>query len=290
MPMDLLGLGFQGTTALRVRAICRADDEAAARAAVGRLAPLEGDPPVRAPEGLLYTSCNDGYFERYARDFLRSARLHAPDLYLHVHVFDPSPSTLASLDRAAADSPVSYSFERVARAPEPVRLSDGQYWVCARFVRLWQLMEAVRSPVLAVDVDAAVRNPLAAAIAAHRNADVSIFLRPRFSWYRRVLGAALLVQPSELGRRFLRDCAATFAGLALRPGRETMDQLVLYLVWRWYVRHATGFRQGRLSQSFSDWAYGDESLIWHAKGDRKETLPLERLFAARPDPAAADRV
>ena len=100
------------------------------------------------------------------------------------------------------------------------------------------------------------------------------------------MGAASLFMPSTLGRRFLRDCASVFAEYVYDGARETTDQLVLYLVWSWYCRHAAGFRYGVLTRRFADSAYDDTSLIWHAKGARKRALPPSGLERVGPSPTA----
>jgi hypothetical protein len=78
--------------------------------------------------------------------------------------------------------------------------------------------------------------------------------------------------PTDLGRRFARDCAVALA-LAIRRGPHlAADQLVLYRAWRWYRSHRPGFRCAALAREHSDWRYDKASAVWHAKGKRKRSL------------------
>jgi hypothetical protein len=236
-----------------------------------------------SPHGIVYACCNDSYFARYARNLIHSARENSPDQSLHLHLFDPEPSTLDSLETARAKSAgkLTFSWERLSRAGEPLRTTGGRYFVCARFVRLWQLLEAARSPILAVDSDTLIRNPLTQALRQHEREDVALYLRFGKLPWRRVMGGAVLAEPSPLGLRFMRDCASTFVEFIHAEVRDATDQLVLYLLWRWYERRVSGFRWGTLTRRFSDWRYEDASLVWHEKGTgRKGTLPVERLLGA----------
>ena len=279
MSNKAMRLSFRLRARLRVRRICLGNTDDRAQALVATLGPLEGRMPLPSPHGILYACCNDSYFERYARVFIRSARENSPSQSLHLHLFDPSPSTLAALDSIGSDAafPLTFSWERLSRAD--AALTGGLYFVCARFVRLWQLLEAARSPILAVDCDTVIRNPLTHALRQHEREDIALYLRLEKPEWRRVLGAAVLARPTLVGRRFMRDCAATFVECIHSEALEATDQLILYLLWRWYQRHVPGFLCGALTRRFSDWHYEDASLIWHEKGSGlKGTLPVWRLF------------
>jgi hypothetical protein len=268
----------------RVAAICRADDDRHALDALAALPPLEGVLPGPQAQGIIFTSCDEVYFHRYGLNFVRSAIERSGEQAVHLHLFDPSPMSLGLMERTAAKAaagPVTFSWERTDLARDAPGTPLGRYCVLVRFVRLWQALRASGSPILALDTDAVVRRSFTAAMADHRGDDVALFLRPTASReWRRALAAALLAAPTELGRRFMRDCAASMAALLGQETHTSVDQLVIYLVWRWYRRRMNGFHCGRLTQTYSDWAYRDDSLVWHAKGHRKHAPSAqERLMS-----------
>jgi hypothetical protein len=273
MPKDDAPFLARLRTALLVRAVCRADDDAGAAAALAGLPPLEGDLPAPRPAGIVLTSCDDGYFRRYGRHLARSVLRRSPDQACHLHLVDPTPASLALLRELAAEGAFSFSSERLAAAAAPVRTTLGRYIICSRFARVHQLLAATGSPVLMLDADSLVRLPLTPLLAGLGGCDAALFLRPGSrDPCRRVLGAALAVMPTDLGRRFARDCATALA-LAIRQGPHlAADQLVLYRAWRWYRRIRPAFRCAALAREHSDWRYGEASPVWHAKGKRKRTL------------------
>ena len=284
MPKGDITLLGRVRTSFRVRAAINAGETQAATI-LGRLGRLEGGLPPANPAGIVFTSCNDRYFRPYALHFARSALRFSPAQGCHLHLVDPGAETLGLAEGLRSGGGTagrfSYSFERTATAADPARAGQTRYIICTRFARVWQLLLATGSPILALDADSLVRRPLTALVEHCAGADVGLFRRPkaRESW-RRVLGAALVAMPTEAGRRFMRDCAVALADAAHHGPQLATDQLVLHLLWRWHLRQRPGFRAARLEREHSDWTYGEASLVWHAKGGRKSlTTAFERLAA-----------
>ena len=266
---------------LAVGRICRANDDARSRALLEVLPPLEGETPPATGEGVIYTSCNDKYLDLYVRDLLRSAALHSPAQHFHLHMYDPSPSSLAYVQDLSSRQRLTLTWEHSEKGRVDLAMSGGMYFVCARFIRMWQFLDASRSQILAIDADAVVRNDLTQGFSRHQEADIALFFRhKRRNPLRKVLGAAVMLNPTPLALRFIRDCAAVFITYAREGGWEAIDQLILYLVWRWHRRHVPALRAGQLTLPYSDWTYDDDSYVWHAKGMRKDaSVPLERVFS-----------
>jgi len=273
-------LPFYLSTRLTAVRICHANDDAAAYSAVGLLPPLEGNMPPKTDQGIIYTSCNDLYLDRYVLNLLRSARLHSPRQHFHLHLYDPAPDTRESVLALAEKQNLTVSWEYSSKAKTHVSMKGGMYFVCARFIRMWQLLDASRSQIFAIDADAMIRNDLTNGFSSQFSEDISLFLRRnRLNPLRKVLGAAVMINSTEIGLRFIRDCAVVCVYYIRAGGWEAIDQLILYLVWRWYDRYVAGFRCGELTMPFSDWHYSDNSYVWHAKGSRKDAqIPLDRVL------------
>ncbi len=154
------------------------------------------------------------------------------------------------------------------------------YFQNVRFVRMWQIAKACQSPIFLVDGDAVVRNDTTEAIKKQKEEDVALFLRvKRRNPLRRLLASAVIINPTELGLNYARDCAAVFVPYILKGATEPIDQMLLHLVWRYHAKHVSGFRWANLDLPYSDWTYVDNSYVWHAKGSRKDApIPLEKIF------------
>ena len=82
----------------------------------------------------------------------------------------------------------------------------------------------------------------------------------------------MIIAPSQIGHRFLHDCVGALLHHLEKGPEFHIDQLIIYLVWKWHSKNTTGFRCGQLSPAFSDWEFRSDSLVWHAKGVRKRTF------------------
>jgi len=263
-----------------VRRTCRANSEENTLALLEQLPELEGSMPPHSPQGILYTACDAPYLDRYAHDLIRSATIHSPKQHFHFHLFDPTPEAMASLQEQIDGKRLTVSWEHVDKAKIPIQMKVSLYYQVCRFIRLWQFVRACQSPMLLVDADAIVRNDLSAGFQQHVGRDAALFLRLKHkNIRRRVLAAAAMVFPTELGLNFLRDCAAFMIPYAQKPTKEPIDQMLLYFAWHWHTRNVKGFDCSQLAKTYSDWDYSDSSLIWHAKGSRKkDPMPLEKVF------------
>ena len=122
-------------------------------------------------------------------------------------------------------------------------------------------------------MDSEIRCSLSDAVAEFQDQDVNLFLRLKApNEWSKVLAAAVICGPTALGRRFLRDVSAAVVYHLRNGPKYHIDQLILYFVWKWYTSEEQGFSAGTLTKSFSDWEFHDQSLVWHAKGPRKQTF------------------
>lgn len=192
MPKGDITLLGRVRTSLRVRAAIDAGESQAA-AILGRLGRLEGGLPPANPAGIAFTSCDDAYFRPYALHFARSALRLSPAQGCHLHLVDPGAGTLRLAEglrtRDGTAGRFSYSFERTATAADPVRAGQVRYITCTRFARVWQLLLATGSPVVALDADSLVRRPLTAlADAAHHGPQLAtdqMVLHQVWQWHLR---------------------------------------------------------------------------------------------------------
>lgn len=267
--MDWMRFSFYIPSRLAVKHICRTNTENQTLEWISKLPLVEGSMPPSSSLGIVYTSCNDAYLWKYVKRLLYSVHQNSSAHHFHLHLYDPSSTAIDFLHEQEKLQNLSVSWEYTEHSPSILAVNGGLYYVMARFVRMWQFLRASRSPIFAIDADSVIKNNLAAAFSRQNGNDVAIFLRKRADPLRKVLGAALMAFPTELGLQFMRDCAAVFSYYILKGAWETIDQLIIYLVWRWYKRNVSGFQVGVLNKEYSDWKFHRDSFVWHAKGKRK---------------------
>ncbi len=233
---------------------------------------LEGEMPACARPGpVVVTSCDHGYFRRFARPLAASLDTNAPGHDLHIHVFNPEPGfddELDALRTSLADTTLTASRE-VAPGADPVYFSN------MRLVRLHQIMQACGRGLVSLDADSLVRFPLGdlggATGAALDAADLSVRLRPdRAEIGQKWLATTLVLHDTEA----VRDYLSRVACYVLNCFHEDrlvwyLDQCVLYLVHRMMARAGVAPIFASLPPGYADTTFAPESAIWAAKGDRK---------------------
>ncbi len=233
---------------------------------------LEGEMPACAQPGpVILTSCDHGYFRRFARPLAASLDANAPGHDLHIHVFNPEREfndELDALRTSLANTTVTVSRE-VAPGADPVYFSN------MRLVRLHQIMQAGGRGLVSLDADSLVRLPLGglggATGAALGAAELSVTLRPdRAEIGQKWLATTLVLRDTEAVRHYLSRVACYVLN-CFHEDRLVwyLDQCVLYLVHRMMERAGVAPALAPLAPGYADTTFAPESAIWAAKGDRK---------------------
>ena len=117
---------------------------------LGRFAPLEWV-ERQEPTGdyLICLPCDGVYWQRFGADVVRSIRKTCTGAHLHVHLVDPTDGDIAHA-KALGDPALPID---ISTAAWPGRdCADRQfaktYYACIRFVRLYQLLEETRRPIM----------------------------------------------------------------------------------------------------------------------------------------------
>ena len=252
---------------------------------------LEGGMPASTPRGpapntVLVTSCDHGYFRRFARPLAASIDANAPGRDLHIHVFNPGPEFDDELDALRT----SLGHTNVTASQEVAPEAGPVYFSNMRLVRLHQIMQACGRGLVSLDADSLVRAPLGG---LGGGSDLLVTLRPdRAEIGQKWLATTLVCNESEA----VRDYLARVACYVLNCFHEDrlvwyLDQCVLYLVHRMMARDGAAPTLAPLAPGYADTTFAPDSAIWAAKGDRKTTpafaveaasyaIPLARLSRA----------
>lgn len=243
-------------------------------------AALKGELPPPTGEGVLFAACDDGYYARFAADLVFSAEATGHSHRVHIHLYNPSPETLAHagvLRKSLVHTRLTCSWEGTEY--ERFDIDPVIYFAATRFIMTQHLLEASQSPVLSVDIDGFVHRPLGEAFDLVRAADATFHFRltERRIW-RRILAAAVGFNYSPAALAFCRRTArATMASYRQRPDFHT-DQIVLYHMYRFARRWLPGIHWQHLPLGLVDYDFRDDSFIWTAKGARKDDATFVRII------------
>jgi hypothetical protein len=242
----------------------------------------------RAPcDFFIYSACDRDYFDQFARELINSIRINSPD-HLHLHIFNPRQD---QLEYCAAQPRVSVSYEYVAAdlfnaaaaqwdrpVTDPVSQSQLQrthsamkkghdinlhhrmqktYYACARFVRLAEL--AGTASFMSMDVDALVRSAI-----PRLSCDHDFYLHKITGTKARILAGGMYVNAQGRSSEFLNHYAQQLQqNLAADKIYWGLDQDILDQI-------VPGYVSSNLPISMIDWDMRADSVIWTAKGTRKD--------------------
>lgn len=228
---------------------------------------------------VVYTACDTEYFDQFGQVFCTSAQ-RAGQVSVHLHLFNPRDDQLewcrtndvsatwehvdvAAFDRAAANL-MAAGGEELRRTQ--VAMTKGNdvnvqqriaktYYACARFIRLAEVHQSC-PVVFAGDVDAVVRKPM-----PRLSTDRNFYIHQIFGAKARFLAGGL----------YLNSGAGEFVQAYANVLRSTIEQDRLY----WSVDQdvldplVPRFNYGQLPETLIDWNMRADSVIWTAKGARK---------------------
>lgn len=257
----------------------RAIDEAYGRPealALDRDIALGGSwPTADDPRPLLLAACDEGYFGRFGVHLARSSAARSPATRLHLHLFEPSPDTIAVAAALVGELPDSVTISHEGPARNPFGAPKSFYFAAGRFAIGARLRRELTAPIMMIDADGLVARDLTAGFAALGDMKAGFIFQPdNAARYRRILASAVYLGPGS-DEFFTR--LADGIGLALRQrGHYHVDQLGIHYA----LRHPTP-TIAPLGLEWSDYRFAPDSLIWSAKGARKEQY--EALLAASAD-------
>ena len=235
---------------------------------------------VLAQDFLVYTACDRDYFDQFGKIFCRSA-LTAGQTNVHLHLFNPTDAQLQWCGSNGVGTTWEYTTELnfaplvdklKLTAGEPLRRSlvamekgkdanlkqrlEKTYYACARFIRLAQVHLAC-STLFACDIDAVVRKPI-----PRLSTEKEFYIHQIFGTKARFLAGGLYLNSTAV--KFAQDYADV---LTKNIQQDTlywsMDQDVLDPL-------VPQCNYGQLPETLIDWYMRPESIIWTAKGTRKD--------------------
>ncbi len=237
---------------------------------------VEINPIKVKPNCLLMVFGSWDYVYEHFPAFLGSAKIHAENHAVHLHIINPISDSFAicQLWQEKFHHEFSCSFEMVELPDENfIKL----YTSNVRFYRIGQLLEKYRQPIMAFDIDSMINAKFTLSNEL-QDCDFSLFLRMHYpNQEHKVLVSSVLFNATPLSYEFLVNYGKYF----MKHYQEHklfwyFDQVVMgQLLPAFAANKAVKFLP--LPKTYIDWDFFPESIIWNGKGARKETNQLYRL-------------
>ena len=232
-------------------------------------------PEADSDDLLVFIGCDSTYLLEHGLPFAHSLDRNTPGARLHIHLVNPTTtaeSRLEGIAQALAATTLTHSaeaFDFTGVSSEFAR----SYCASIRFVRLLQLLRAMRQGVLLLDVDVLVRGDLRHVKAAAEGHDCAVHTRFRSRRKReRVFASVFYANPTPASLIYLKDVATRLASaLVTHSARWYIDQCVIYDAYRAARAAGPKLRLRHLPLEYADWTFAKQSLLWAGKGWRKRT-------------------
>ena len=226
---------------------------------------------TEAEQLLLFSACDAGYLG-YAISLIRSADLYSPGFTFVLHIINPVPDSLSRINKLVA----ILKHTRLFVSCEQVDLSvleleqKRAYYASARFPRLSTLLADCRVPILSIDADSLIVNPIDLNFSDKLDAEVVIVRRDLVESRPEHLSIAtgsIWFLPTQGVIDFLGSVA------------DEIDKRFHARTLKWFVDQIVFFRKMKefnkvvkfynLKRKYADWEFGEKSIIWAGKGGRK---------------------
>lgn len=218
---------------------------------------------------LVVAACDETYFERFGIQLARSSALRSPATRVHLHLFAPSVSCVDRAGALAGELGDRLTISREDGSRNPFGRPASFYYAAGRFAIAARLRRTVEAPIMLVDADGLVAADLRQGFDALAGTEAGFILQPQNAAnYRKVLASAIYV---GIGSDDFFTRLSDGIGLALAEGgRYHVDQLGIHFALQWRERHGRPLNARQLGLEWSDYKFAPDSLIWSAKGARKD--------------------
>jgi hypothetical protein len=254
------------------------------------ITPLQGK--FNQNEFFIYSAADEKYFDEFGKSLINSINANS-NTPIHFHIFNPRPDQLEFCKNKNVSVTYEYvsidMFKTAAKKLEELAVDQfGQdrkhrtltamakggdvsvlermlktYYACARFIRLAESVKSSQK-LFAIDVDAIVRSPIKL---LPDDADIYIHKNKQF------LAGGLYLNGTDASYKFLKE----YKDLLMVSIQHdiiywSLDQDILDNIVPSYLYK-------ELPRSYIDWNMLPTSIIWTAKGKRKdlEVFKQEKL-------------
>jgi len=220
---------------------------------------------------LIFSACDSNYLG-YAISLIRSLDVFSPGFQFLLHIVNPTETDMGrlkqlSLELVATRLSVSFEYSDLSGlTPDQQRT----YYACTRFLRLAELLPEISIPVLCLDTDSLIVNPIDFDFSNKEHAHVCLVRRDLHSqvsdslavangsiWLAATVGAQKLITnvAQDIVNAFADGSAAWYLDQTVM-GRQIKSPEIRGNVFN-------------INKQYADWDFRDTGIIWAGKGDRK---------------------
>lgn len=252
-------------------------------------------PAVRPSDRLVvFSACDSGYLD-FASALVRSLDVFSPGFLFVLHLVNPTPEDLVRVE-ALTDV---LGHTRLAVSAESVDLgrfspeARRSYFASARFLQLPTLLAETALPVLCLDADSLFVNPVDFEFSDRKDADIVLFcsqIDQDVPLKRKIKNGTIVIGTTEGAVALMEEVRDEFLDVFSR------DEINWYVDQEVFAGKLIGRRAGlvigHVRKAYADWEFGGSSIIWAAKGERKDGderyLILKQMLSdRRPDKLGA---
>lgn len=264
----------------------------------GTPAPVDGLPPLNTVKtcdfsdaDILFLSCNDSYFDAFAKPLLRSLSSVGEETQVHIHIMD----SVGSHSQEALNFCKQLEGVKTALTTEQSNLREGAitargYYHAIRFIRLYEQAKHYNSTLWMMDVDALFNRSPEHLFSQLEQADIALRVRPgRLEPWNQFNACLFGVRPTAASLDYL---ASISAYIAYFYGQQNLpwgiDQLAMYACFIDAQRRGKAPRLHFLDDKALDYEYLPEGILWCSSGAKK-VAALSRTSEDNPNATDYDR-
>lgn len=218
----------------------------------------------------IFSACDGIYFEKYAFTLLASLDQNSPGQSITILVMNPS----GNFDQLSKEYLTIFKSIKINLIIENIDLqginpkNHGTIYSVYRFIFIEKYISRFPREFLFLDIDSCIRKDLLLLFNYYQECDVAIHTRPYKKLNNRKLMAGVIYFNGVQNgcRQFLREISKRLK-VNFKSLSWYADQLALYDAYK-KVRNKINI--AHLDKKYIDWEFTQDSIIWTAKGDRKE--------------------
>jgi tetratricopeptide (TPR) repeat protein len=228
----------------------------------------------------IYLSCDGAYFDSFAIPLIRSMADKGDTVCVHAHIMD---ATSTQLDRARAlgDELGNLALAVTAEAPgigAQGIMAARCYFHAIRFIRYFQLLKTVGSPLWLMDVDALFRHSPTEMYEAIGAADVAMRIRPgRLEPWNQFNACVVGGKSTPASIEYFRLIAAYIAHFHQRGNlRWGIDQTAMYGVFTFLQGERRAPSLALIDDHVLDYDHRESGIVWPNSGTKKFLQLVQR--------------
>jgi hypothetical protein len=237
-------------------------------------------PTSAASSDLILVACDDVYFEKFAKGFLRSVAETPGQHAVHIHLLEPSQATVDQVELLRSSTPISLTYTIDPCIPTRGLRLRHLYFNASRFVLATLLLQRGVRNMLILDVDTLMNgSPWEKIEQLERNVEVALIQRPeKVRLQYKILASAVVYRLAPHSLKFSSAFArAVLAGLKINP-RNHVDQILPYYLLQFAgADRADWFAD--VPKGIVDYEFDPHAAFWTAKGANKHADDFARRFA-----------